>query len=90
LSDADERKLKWGKFYWADWRSDPALRMCGLAARGLWMDMLSIMADAGGYLLINDAAPTTAGLARVIGATIEEVDAGLQELESAGVFSRGA
>ena len=33
----------WIKFYPRDWRGDQALRVVSLAARGLWIEMLSIM-----------------------------------------------
>ncbi|ANB33251.1 hypothetical protein M2324_003640 [Rhodovulum sulfidophilum] len=36
----------WLKFYTSDWRSDPGLRMCGLAARGLWVEMICLMHEA--------------------------------------------
>lgn len=31
------------QFYPNDWRSDTNLRLCSLAAQGLWMDMLCLM-----------------------------------------------
>jgi hypothetical protein len=85
----DARKLPWMKFYPADWRADPALRMCSLAARGLWMEMLSIMheADPRGSLLINGKAIGAKQLASLCGATLRETIALLTELEAAGVFS---
>jgi len=78
------------KFYPADWRADPALRMCSLAARGLWMEMLSIMheADPRGSLLINGKTIGTKQLAGLCGASFRETNALLMELETAGVFSR--
>lgn len=37
----------WMKFYPADWRADPGLRMCsGCCARGMWMEMLCLMHEA--------------------------------------------
>ena len=47
--------VAWFKFYPSDWRADPALRMCSIAARGLWMEMLCVMHEATprGSLLIN-------------------------------------
>ena len=27
--------LPWGKFFWKDWLTDPALSVCSLAAQGL-------------------------------------------------------
>ena len=39
----------WMKFYTADWRSDPALRMCSMAARGLWVEMICLMHEATPY-----------------------------------------
>jgi DNA-binding Lrp family transcriptional regulator len=79
---------RWSKFWWADWRTDAALRLCGYAARGLWIDMLSIMHEAGGYLVVNGRAPTPKQIAQLTGGTEREVMALLRELEDAGVFSR--
>ena len=90
MNTPDTRKLPWMKFYPADWRADPALRMCSLAARGLWMEMLSIMheADPRGSLLINGKPIGTKQLASLCGATLRETTAFLNELDAAGVFSR--
>jgi hypothetical protein len=84
------RKLPWMKFYPADWRADPALRMCSLAARGLWMEMLCIMheADPRGSLLINGNSISDRQLASLCGATLHTTVSLLTELEAAGVFSR--
>jgi hypothetical protein len=86
----DKPKPPWMKFYPADWRADPALRMCSLAARGLWMEMLSIMheADPRGSLLINGNTIGDKQLAGLCGATLRATIALLAELEMAGVFSR--
>lgn len=90
MSTADTRKLPWMKFFPADWRADPALRMCSLAARGFWMEMLSIMheADPRGLLLINGKHIGMKQLANLCGATVRETILYLNELEAAGVFSR--
>lgn len=76
----------WLKFYPSDWRADPALRMCSLAARGLWMEMLCVMHENGGYLAINGNPVTVPQLTNLAGGG--EVAEMLAELESAGVFSR--
>lgn len=80
----------WLKFYPTDWRSDPKLRMCGLAARGLWIEMISIMHEASpyGHLLVSGLAPTDAQLAVLVGTSPDQIPALRGELESAGVFSR--
>jgi len=80
----------WVKWYWADWRSDPRLRMCSLAARGLWAEMLALMHEASphGHLLIAGRAPTDAQLAVLAGAPSDQIPDLLGELEAAGVFSR--
>lgn len=82
----------WGKFFWSDWRSDPGLRACSYAARGLWMDMLCIAAEAEpkGYVSINGRACDAKAIARVTGGQIEEVESLLTELEEHGVFSKTA
>jgi hypothetical protein len=80
----------WMKFYPTDWRGDAALRSVSFAARGLWMDMLSLMheADPYGHLLVNGRAPPADRLARMLGGALEEVTQLLDELEEQGVFSR--
>lgn len=80
----------WLKFYPPDWRADPALRVCSLAARGLWMDMLCIMheAEPRGYLKLNGFAVTPDQLAALVGASAKDILKCMVELERAGVFSR--
>lgn len=80
----------WMKFYPSDWRADPALRMCSLAARGLWMEMLAVMheADPRGQLVVRERTVSDEQIASLVGQPVDEVKAALAELESAGVFSR--
>jgi hypothetical protein len=80
----------WMKFFPTDWRSDPKLRMCGLAARGLWIEVVALMHEATpyGHLLVSGHAPTDAQLAVLVGAPSEQIPNLIGELESAGVFSR--
>ena len=81
--------LRWSKFWWSDWQADQALRSCGVAARGLWMDMLCI-ANSGsprGQVTINGVPVSTKRLAVLAGVTEKECASLLQELREAGVFS---
>lgn len=80
----------WLKFYPTDWRSDPRLRMCSLAARGLWIEMLALMHEATpyGHLLVSGLVPTDAQLSVLVGAPSDQIPDLLGELEAAGVFSR--
>lgn len=83
----------WFRFEPARWRNDEGLRLCSLAARGLWIDMLALMHPQGGYLLIAGKPPEVASLARLVGSTAAEVARLLKELKDAGVSSiddRGA
>jgi hypothetical protein len=77
----------WMKFYPRDWRGDQALRVVSLAARGLWIDMLCVMYEATpfGHLIVGDQPVSDADLARLVGASVEEVQALLVELLSARV-----
>jgi hypothetical protein len=85
--------LPWGKFWWKDWLTDPALSVCSLAAQGLWMRMLCIMSmsEPPGHLIIP---PTTRKeseakqVARMCLADARQVRALLAELETRRVFSR--
>lgn len=80
----------WLKFYPTDWRSDPALKMCSLAARGLWIEMIALMHEATpyGHLVVSGRTPTDAQLAVLAGALPAQVSDLVGELEAAGVFSR--
>lgn len=84
--------MPWFKFHAADWMSDPSLRMCSLAARGAWIDLLAIMHGSNanrGYLRLPNGAPMQpVHIARIVGCTTDEADAIVRELEEAAVFSR--
>ena len=78
------------KFYTSDWRADPVLRMCSIAARGLWLEMICLMHEATPYgqLLVNGQTVTDTQLGALVGAPPDQITALLGELEAAGVFSR--
>lgn len=80
----------WLKFYPNDWRSDPALRSCSVAARGLWMEMICVMHEATsrGDLTIGNLPVSPRQLASISGVPLKEANRLLDELEAAGVFSR--
>lgn len=80
----------WFKFYPSDWRADPALRMCSLGARGLWMELLCVMHEATprGFLLINGRPLTAVQMAGLVGCGVEDASSYLDELTEAGVLSR--
>lgn len=81
---------RWSKFWWQDWRSDPALRACSLTARGLWMELLC-MAHEGtpyGHVTLGGRAPTNEQLSSIVGVSARKIEKLIAELESAGVFSR--
>jgi hypothetical protein len=80
----------WMKFYPADWRADPRLRICSLAARGLWIDLISYMHEGEPYgtLTIDGAVPELTDIAALVGRPLAEVRRALAELEARQVFSR--
>lgn len=77
-------------FYPADWRKNPALRVCSVAARGLWMDVICLMHEAEpyGHLSVNGLAISEPQLARLVGETVGTTRKLLAELEAHNVFSR--
>lgn len=83
------RKNPWFKFFPSDWRADPKLRTCSLAARGLWVELLCIMHEATprGHLLVNGKAPSDSQLCALVGVTSEDLQRSLAELQASGVFS---
>lgn len=80
----------WSKFFWQDWESDPAVRLCSLAAQGLWMRMLCIAAahDPIGYVAVAGRGLDETSIARLTGCQESEVISLLGELDRNGVFSR--
>jgi hypothetical protein len=76
------------KFFPTDWQGDECVALLSLAARGLWWEMLLIIHKAGGYLRTNGRALSEPELARMVRADTSEVAALIEELETAGVFSR--
>ena len=78
------------QFYPADWRKDPALSACSLAARGLWIELMCIAHESGTYgvLSINGKPMAPAQIARMVGESPSVVTKLLAELEDVGVFSR--
>jgi hypothetical protein len=80
---------RWMKFWPQDWQSDPGLRSCSMAARGLWIECIAIMhrAEPYGHLSVNGVAPTAKRLAGMVGATEREVERLMAELAEAGVYS---
>src|SRR4051812_48074684 len=73
-----------------DWLSDEKLRLCSLAARGLWIDLLSLMhkCDRRGYLQQANGQPySKEQIARIAGCSAEEAAHLLRELISSGAAS---
>lgn len=79
--------VTWSKFYWSDWESDEALKMCSPGAQALWMRMLCVCAKADGYLVIAGAALTADDMARSTGWPAADVRKWWAELKRWKVFS---
>ncbi len=76
------------KFFPKDWLSDSGLRLCSLAARGLWIDLLALMADAPEYgVLPFSEAEAPSIIANACGGASAQIKALLAELKSRGVYS---
>ena len=82
-------KLPWIKFWVNLWLSDEAVRSCSLEARGLWIDMISLMAksEIHGHLLIGGKPARAEQLARIVGISTERTMQLMDELHASGVFS---
>ena len=78
------------QFYPADWLKDPALSVCSLAAKGLWIQLMCIAHEAEeyGFLAINGKPMSETQIARLVGETPTFLRKILKEIDEAGVFSR--
>ena len=80
------------QFYPADWRKDPALSTCSLAARGLWIEMMCLAHESERYgvLSINGTPMSVQQIARAVGESPSVIARLVTELERSSVFSRDA
>lgn len=83
-------KLRWAKLWWSDYENDPALRLCSLAAQGLWMRLLCLAASSRvyGHVLVGGEVPSVAQIARIVGDHHVRVAALIRELERHKVLAR--
>lgn len=77
------------QFYPADWRKEPSLSTCSLAARGLWVELMCVMHDSEiyGVLSLNGAPMSMQQIARTVGESVTIVTRLVDELRNAGVYS---
>src|ERR1700733_3409314 len=82
--------LPWMKFEVMAWLSEPGLKLCSLAARGLWIDLLGNMhfAVPYGHLVISGVPVADRDIAGLVGRPHSEVSKALAELEMRRVISR--
>ncbi|MFS8368965.1 winged helix-turn-helix domain-containing protein [Acetobacter indonesiensis] len=82
-------KRRWSKFWWQDYERDPALRLCSLAAQGLWMRLLCLMHEAEpyGHLCVNNQPLHPRQLALMLGVSERQINRLMAELRNAGVYS---
>ena len=80
-------------FFARDWLSDEALRGCSIAARGLWIDLLSYahFGEPYGHLRNRNGKPlTVVEIARMVGESPTITRRLLAELENAGVCGKNS
>lgn len=89
MNSGREDKNPWDPWFWQDYDSDPNLRACSLAAQGLWMRMLCIMAksEKKGYLMINGKPVDSKLLAKLVGEEESIIEGLINELKEYGVPS---
>jgi hypothetical protein len=85
-------RLPWFPFETVAWRGELKLRTCSLAARAVWLEMLTVMHEATprGYLVLNGQPVDAEALASLMSAKPREVARAMEELDEKGVYSRTA
>ena len=78
------------QFYPSDWRKDSGLRLCSIAARGLWVEIMCIAheSDEYGKLKQNGRSFSHKTIAKLVGLSPQTCLKLLKELEENRVFSR--
>jgi hypothetical protein len=74
-------KFPWMKFVPGDWLKDPAVSLCSPAARGIWMDLICAMHEAGQSGQLRGTNDQLARLARCQPAELAQA---LTELQASG------
>lgn len=81
--------IVWAKWFFPDWAADPALKLCSLAAQGLWMRLLCQCAESDRCAVEMKGKPLSAAqIAVIVGRPEREVSRLIDELEANDVFSR--
>ena len=77
------------QFYPKDWRDEQSLRLCSMAARGLWIDLMCLMhsSDRYGHLELNGEPMAIEQVARLLGEQPKDVKRWMAELTANRVCS---
>jgi hypothetical protein len=80
------------QFYPKDWRDEQSLRLCSMAARGLWIDLMCLMhaSERYGHLEVAGKPMTVEQIARLLGEQSKDVKRWLAELVDNQVCSTTA
>ncbi len=78
------------QWYPSDWLSEPGLKLCDLAARGLWIDLLCNMftMENRGELTVLEKHLGSKEIAALVGREVSEVEAALKQLIEWGVCEK--
>jgi hypothetical protein len=82
-------KLPWFKFYPKDWMGDSGLQMCSWETKGIFIEMICIMAESNryGFLEINDKKVTQEMLKKRLRIHHKTLKTCLRELQENNVLS---
>ena len=82
--------LPWTMFFFNDWQTEPGLKLCSLAAQGLWMRMLCIASqhEPPGYVAFNGKRLSVENLAALTATSAKDIAPLLVELEQFHAFSQ--
>lgn len=81
-------KFPWLQFYAGDWLKEPTLTVSSLAARGVWIDLLCVMHEAGRVSQLRGTVEQLARLARCSPADFAHALTELQTHKVADVTER--
>jgi len=77
------------QWYPDDWWAEVSLKLCSMAAQGLWFNMLNIMfmANPRGKLIANGKQLHSKEIARILGQDVNDVEEWLKELADNNLYS---
>src|SRR5512137_2618299 len=90
MTDHDQHRYPWGRFYFSAWLTNPTVLFAPLRARGMAVEIMALAycSERPGHLVLQGKPMSPEAIARLRGLDLAEVKAALVELARVDLFAR--